>query len=501
MATAGLTQGVLQSIPVDGGTLADVTAKSGIELLFAKQMVQGITSAVLESAVLGTSLEDALKSNLQGALINTVAAKGANQIGDAKLDGTSKAIAHALLGCAVGAANAGNRSGCAPGAAGGAIGEIVAGLYADASGYDDLKSKANAPGADPALKQQLAVVTNTMTELAKLSGAGAALLIGGDASTMQIAMGTAQNAAVNNRQLHAIEAELIKSNARRFAQSLFGVVNPTSAQELAAETLLINTAQAALDNNLGYAVPSSRQASAFLDQLKIEYAQATGSVNIPGTAGQPGGQQQLFYASVEQKNMPWLNLGMADPTIAGLIIKTPIALPNPNEALPANRDKMTGLPLDDRGRYEVSVVLDGKGFTPKYFSCSTTDCLKSASNLDMSDAGTQAYVRALDAQVFKDISKGVNIGTLLIPGGPTAQVLGATGLAASAGSAVTDSDGTTEILKAISQMTFQQFMQKVLLHSSNATARAAALIDLGGGWDKFVNRVKIDFLSMESPQK
>jgi hypothetical protein len=191
---------------------------------------------------MGTSLEDVLKNNLQGALINTVAAKGANAIGDGvkagDLDNTSKAIAHALLGCAVGTANAGSSSGCAPGATGAMIGEIVAGLYADASGYDQLKIDANKPGASAELKQQLAVVTHIMTELAKLTGAGGALLIGGDASTMQTAMGTAQNAAVNNRQLHADERAWAESNASKFRDYYQAETDQTITIEQAQQMLL-----------------------------------------------------------------------------------------------------------------------------------------------------------------------------------------------------------------------------------------------------------------------
>ncbi|MBW8468169.1 MAG: DUF637 domain-containing protein [Thiobacillus sp.] len=238
MATAGLTQGILSQ-----AGLSNVNAQSSVGQLLAKNTIQGITSAVMESAVMGTSLEDAIKSNLQGALINTVAAQGAVEIGDAKLDATSKALAHALLGCAMGAATAGSSSGCAPGATGAVIGEIVAGLYADASGYDQLKIDANKPGASAELQQQLAVVTNTMTELAKLTGAGGALLIGGDAETMQTATTTAQNAAVNNRQLHADERAWILNHADEFARS----------QGISRETAIARLSQQASRNvDLGY---------------------------------------------------------------------------------------------------------------------------------------------------------------------------------------------------------------------------------------------------------
>ena len=204
-----------------------MSAKSGIELVFAKQAVQGITSAVLESAVLGTRLEDAIKNNLQGALINTVAAKGANQIGDAKLDGTSKAIAHALLGCSVGTATAGNSSGCAPGAAGGAIGELVASLYGNSQDLGGLEDRLKSDPNNAQLKAQVDQVRNTVTELAKLSGAGAALLIGGDATDMKTAMGTASNAAVNNYLNHSEGKRLSELQEKARA----GTLTPREADE------------------------------------------------------------------------------------------------------------------------------------------------------------------------------------------------------------------------------------------------------------------------------
>lgn len=177
--------------------------------------------------MLGTDLEDAIKANLQGALINTVAAQGADEIGDAKLDSTSKAIAHALLGCAVGSANAGNSSGCAPGAAGAVIGELVASWYADSTGYDQLKLDANKEGTSAEIKLRFAIASNTMTELAKLTGAGGALLIGGDATTMNLAMATAQNAAQNNRQLHESERSL----AQRLAAQSGGKYTAAQIEE------------------------------------------------------------------------------------------------------------------------------------------------------------------------------------------------------------------------------------------------------------------------------
>ena len=293
MATAGLSQGILSNIPLEGGgTLASVNATSSPGLLLARNAVQGITSAVLESAVMGTSLEDALQHNLQSALINTVAAQGANTIGDAHLNDTSRALAHALLGCAVGAANAGGSAGCAPGAAGAAIGEIVAGLYADASGYDQLRLDANQPGASAELQQQLAVATNTMTELARLSGAGAALLIGGDASSAQIAMGTAQNAAQNNRQLHPNEQALIDRLAVQRAQQVCAGNPSCDVDRVAAQY------SDAMERVAGMRVDSmsEQQSRDYLTSL-AQSAQQT------GTAAQMGGFDAYVNLLVEAGRM------------------------------------------------------------------------------------------------------------------------------------------------------------------------------------------------------
>ena len=280
MATAGLSQGILGSIPVSGGapgaTLASVNAASPWTQVLGKNIVQGLSSAVMESAVLGTSLEDSIKANLQGALINTGAALGANATGDAAsgpngIDATSKAIAHALLGCAIGSATSGSSAGCAPGATGAVVGELVAGWYAENTGYDQLKIDASKPGASEALKQQFAVASNTMAELAKLTGAGGALLVGGDANAMQLAMNTANNAAVNNRQLHTEEAALIKANAQRYAD-----LNGISPSQAEAE--LTQQALRQVDSKFA-GTPNNARAAAFLSDLTrgaANFYQATG---------------------------------------------------------------------------------------------------------------------------------------------------------------------------------------------------------------------------------
>ncbi|WP_353400407.1 DUF637 domain-containing protein [Hydrogenophaga sp. 5NK40-0174] len=223
MATAGATYGLLNNIPVEPGSstmLASVDANSSVGQLLARNAVQGITSAVLESAIMGTDLEEALQNNLRTAVVNTFAAQGAHAIGEANLDEVSRAMAHALLGCAVGSAMADSSGGCAAGAAGGVMGELMAGWYASASDYDQLKIDANKDGASPELVAQFKETTEQMNQLSRLMGAAGALLVGGDADSMNLAAATALNAAQNNRQLHVNERALIRQLATQRAEAL-----------------------------------------------------------------------------------------------------------------------------------------------------------------------------------------------------------------------------------------------------------------------------------------
>lgn len=127
----------------------------------------------------------------------------------------------------------------------------------------------------------------------------------------------------------------------------------------------------------------------------------------------------------------------------------------------ATRDRMTGRPLDEKGRYSQSVVLDGKMYEPKYHPCSTAECVRTGSNLDMSDPATQAYVKALDAQVFKDIGKGATVASLVTPLGVPGAALAITGTLAALGESTATGellDGARdETIKTLSEATATSF--------------------------------------------
>jgi filamentous hemagglutinin len=171
----------------------------------------------------------------------------------------------------------------------------------------------------------------------------------------------------------------------------------------------------------------------------------------------------------------------------------------------APRDRLTNLPLDDKGRYGRTVVLDGKAYEPKFHSCATAECVAGGKNLDMSDPGTKAYVRALDPQIFKDIGTGATIGTLVGPSGIPVTIFAVTGAGAAVGETALSKDpGTTGFDKGIemlSEVGAQTLLEKVLGYTPAAAARAAALINLAGGWEAFRERVKSNLLGIKSDEK
>jgi filamentous hemagglutinin len=145
-----------------------------------------VARAVIGTAINGGSFEENLREGIKGALLDTVAAQGANAIGDLTLDGAldgfANTVAHAIAGCMVGAARADSASGCGAGALGAAIGELAAEAY----GRRD----------------------DTVQFAALVSGLAVAVT-GGDASQINIGSQAGGNAAANNYLNHADASRLM----------------------------------------------------------------------------------------------------------------------------------------------------------------------------------------------------------------------------------------------------------------------------------------------------
>jgi hypothetical protein len=115
IATAMVTAGALQGL--SSGILPDnlVTATNGAAPFtdqLQRELIDGVASSLVRSAINGTSLEDELQSGLATATLNTVAAQGVFEIGTAgpndnqRLNAFTAEVAHAILGYAAGAGRA-----------------------------------------------------------------------------------------------------------------------------------------------------------------------------------------------------------------------------------------------------------------------------------------------------------------------------------------------------------------------------------------------------------
>ena len=181
LLTAMVTAGALNGLNASLGW-TEVTAKSPFTQQLGKNLVNGITSSLIGSAINGTPPEQALKNALKGAFIDTLAANGANAIGDARLDQFTSKLAHAMLGCATGAAIGDNKGSCAAGAIGAVVAELTAEWY----------NSGNTTGQP---KPDTLALSNLVAQVA-------VAVAGGNASQIGIGGRTGSNAVANNYLNH-----------------------------------------------------------------------------------------------------------------------------------------------------------------------------------------------------------------------------------------------------------------------------------------------------------
>lgn len=208
MITAGILSGISQTMTLaDGTKLSSITAKSDFMDVLQKNVINNTASTIVNHAMYGGDLQQQLEQSLKNALIDTGAAKAANWIGDKKQDKTfnnvTHKLAHALAGCALGAAKAND---CSSGALGAVVGEITAELYS--------------PDSTAGMTQeQIAEMKTNTINFSKLMAGVAAALTGGDAAAINLASATAGNAVENNRMLHLVEIDKIKALKKEFADA------------------------------------------------------------------------------------------------------------------------------------------------------------------------------------------------------------------------------------------------------------------------------------------
>ena len=271
--------------------------------------------------------------------------------------------------------------------------------------------------------------------------------------------------------------------------------DPTPEQIQAATAMLANTAQNLLDNNMGVIVPYFSVAEEFLQQLKIDYFQQHGTLNLASTGADANTQQQLFYASVEEKNMPWINQGSASSAVTGLIIRTPIKpLSEQEAAQDKTRDRLTGRPLDEKGRYSLQISVDGTVYEPKFHSCATAECMAAKANFDMSDKNTQAYIKAVENKALKDFGDAAKVVIILGTGStvaaPVVGIAKGVDYATTLVTVVRNDKYIEQLLNAGGNLAAEEYMVKVWKIPKPIAQQIVTSIDLVGGWRGFEEKYK-----------
>ncbi|WP_417836298.1 DUF637 domain-containing protein [Thalassospira tepidiphila] len=240
MITAGLTAGIAGELNIDVG----ISAEIGDQIAY--QSIRTLTNTVASASINGADIGDTLKSNLISAVANVASAQLATQIGDLAGDDQwnlkegdiRKVVMHAIAGCGVGQISSQN---CAAGAIGAGLQEILGDSFGSISD-------------DP----------STQIQLAGLAGAIAVALAGGDASAVNTAAFTSQQAASYNRQLHTAEINAIKAKASELAGQ-----DGKTAEEW--QSILTREAMRQTDSKWHNQFSENEQALLVLNDLRQEF--------------------------------------------------------------------------------------------------------------------------------------------------------------------------------------------------------------------------------------
>lgn len=211
VAAAALTAGILKTAGLSNlntseGFFAPEAVLGNIQ---DQLLAAGVRSGV-DVAINGADLSESLKSNLRFAGAAVLGAQLSQEIGiefaKGEIDRGTQLIAHAVLGCAVGTVGTGN---CGAGAAGQLAGEISGLLYGGVTQTD--------------IDNQTQEWRNRGVNIARLSGAIAAALAGGNANDVNLGSDAGGTAAANNALCGglclAAAAAIIKCGANKLCRT------------------------------------------------------------------------------------------------------------------------------------------------------------------------------------------------------------------------------------------------------------------------------------------
>ncbi|PMR71318.1 DUF637 domain-containing protein [Halomonas heilongjiangensis] len=437
--TTNTTTGATRNLNLSFGNGSDIARFAG------QRATQATIDAGIRSAIDGGSFRDHLGDGLEDALAHVVSGVLFHAVGDHAKPGSAEKVAlHALVG--------------------GTVSEAMGG---------DFRSGALAAGASEALVDQLVenahtnpVLSNTVAQLVGIVAAG---LAGGDINDGAWIAGQVES---YNRQLHSEERMLARDLAdvsdgrftlEEIEQALRGMHNDGLGEGRGANTIVDLQDLATID-------------ASYFDHGGEWQA-------IPG----PDGTTRYLIQQVPTDAPPDLIAYIIDQTGGeSSPYRAPVYRLPAEEAAPGQpRDRLTGRPLDEEGRYTVSYVVDGKIFHVPHYSCGDAACVVQGANIDYGDPAAQAWERALNAKALDDVSKAASAGVVMTPVGQIGAGLAVGGMAASLVSGYLKDDFVSSASKEALILGFERYASARGFPATEVT-RFAAFLDLAGVWDTVV---------------
>jgi filamentous hemagglutinin len=459
--TAGATRGMTDQVwgtqtnPTTGATNnLNLNNGSDIARFAGQRATQAAIDAGIRSAVEGGSYRNHLGDSLENAVTHVVSGVLFHAVGDLAFDkrwdegGAQKIALHALVG--------------------GSVAEAMGG---------DFRTGALAAGASEALVHHLVedgranpVLSNT---IAQLVGIVAAELSGGDVNDGAFIAGQVES---YNRQLHSAERMLARDLAdlsegrftlEEIEQAMRGMYHDGLGQEPGSNIIVdLHDLEAVDGTYFDYggnwlATPGEDGTTRYLVQ---SIPKDTSPELIAYIIAQTGGENSPYRAPVYQ-------------------------LPAEEAAPGQPRDRLTGRPLDEEGRYTVSYVVDGKIYHVPHFSCADATCNALGANVDYSDPGAQAWNRAMNAKALDDLSRAASAGVVMTPVGAIGAGIATAGTGAGLLAGYLENDFGSALSKELLMLGFEEYAKARGLPAAEVR-RLTHAFNLAGVWDDVMHNGK-----------
>ncbi|MFC7367338.1 hypothetical protein [Vreelandella zhaodongensis] len=282
------------------------------------------------------------------------------------------------------------------------------------------------------------------------------------------------NLDANNRQLHSFEQSL--------AEQLAEGSEYTPEQIADALRAMYNDE---LEESPGSNIIVDLQDVTAVDDTYFDYGG-----DWMATPGEDGTTRYLIQQIPENTPPELISYIIEQTGGEGSPYRAPVYQLPPEEAAPGQpRDRLTGRPLDEEGRYTVSYVVDGKIYHVPHFSCADRENTCLGANVDYSDPAAQAWERAVDAKALGDLGTVATAGVVMNPAGALGFGLASTGTGASLFSGYLKDEAVSAISKEMLMAGFEEYA-KARGYPAAEARRLTQALNLSGTWDEVIKNGK-----------